>query len=62
MTGYSEAQKRATEKYIKEKRDRINIVVNKGVRDAWRRDAEKFGKSLNGFIIEAVEEKRKSIP
>lgn len=49
------AQQRATAKYVKAKYDRIEIKPTKGTREAWAAIAEAEGKSLNKFIIDAVE-------
>ena len=49
----TEAQKRATAKYEKEKVDRINCRLPKPLKD----EIEKTGMSVNAFIIEAVKEK-----
>lgn len=50
----TEAQKRAIEKYNREKIDRITIRVKKGVRE---RIIATGAPSINGFITEAIEEK-----
>lgn len=52
---YSEAQKEATARYNKKAYDRINIVVPKGQRQVIADFAKRQGKSLNRFIIDAVE-------
>ena len=52
---YTDAQKKASIKYLKEKTDSIQIRVPKGTKDRWRVAATERGKSLNQFIAEAVE-------
>lgn len=56
---YSEAQKRATAKYVKENLDEIKIRVPKGEKAEMQAYAASIGKSLNSFIVEAVREKVK---
>ena len=55
MSNYTEAQKRATAKYKKEKMDDVHVLIKKGARERWKAEAEKRGKSLNRFIIDTVE-------
>ena len=52
---YTEAQKRASQKYRREKMDTFTVSAKKGIKERWRAAAEKQGKSLNRFIIDAVE-------
>lgn len=52
----SEAQRKAAENYLR-KQDEIKIRVKKGRKDVIRAAAIKSGKSLNGYIITAIEEK-----
>ena len=52
---YTEAQKRATAKYQADKLDVVRIRVPKGTKERWRAKAEASGKSLQRFIIDAVE-------
>ena len=52
---YSDAQKEATARYNKKAYDRINIIVKKGQRDIIKQYAAKQGKSLNRFVLEAIE-------
>ena len=60
---YTEAQKRAAIKHIKEKTDDIRLRTKKGLKDRYKHAAaeysSKIGKkiSMTQFIIEAVEEK-----
>lgn len=53
---YTEAQKNASLKYMKEKTDDIRIRVPKGTKARWASVAEAQGKSLQRFIIDLVEE------
>ena len=52
---YSEAQKEATARYNKKAYDRIEIKVKKGRKDEVFAYAASQGKSLNRFILDAVE-------
>lgn len=52
---YSEAQKEATARYNKKAYDRIDLVVKKGQRQVIKDFAASQGKSLNRFILDAVE-------
>lgn len=52
---YTEAQKAASIKYLKEKTDSIQIRTPKGTKDIWKAAAEKQGVSLQQFIINAVD-------
>lgn len=46
--------------FAREKYDRFGILLPKGTREEWKRIAASQGKSLNAFIVEAVEEKIES--
>lgn len=52
---YTDAQKKASIKYLKEKTDSIQIRTAKGTKDRWRVAAEERSKSLNQLIVDAVE-------
>lgn len=52
---YSDAQKEATARYNKKTYDRINIIVKKGQRQIIKEFATSQGKSLNRFILDAVD-------
>lgn len=54
---YSEAQKEATARYNKKAYDRINIIVKKGQRELIKNFAASQGKSLNRFVLDAIEAK-----
>ena len=56
----SEARKKANKKWndenMKEKYDRISVLVSKGKKDTIKTHAEKHGESINGFINRAIDE------
>lgn len=52
---YSDAQKEATARYNKKTYDRIDVIVKKGQRQIIKEFAASQGKSLNRFILDAVE-------
>ena len=52
---YTDAQKAATMKYLKEKTDDIRVRAPKGTKERWKAAADARGVSLQRFIIEAVE-------
>ena len=52
---YSEAQKKASIKYMSEKTDDIRLRVKKGLKAKYKEEAEKRGQSMTQFIIECVE-------
>ena len=58
---YSDAQKEATARYNKKAYDRINIIVRKGQRQIIKDAATSQGKSLNRFVLDAVEAEIKRI-
>lgn len=43
--------------FNREKYDRIGVMAPKGSKNEWKNVAASQGKSLNAFIVEAVEEK-----
>lgn len=53
---YTEARKRANEKYNAKSYDRINIAIPKGEKDIIKAHAEQRGESVNGFIKRAIDE------
>ena len=55
MAKYSDAQKEATARYNKKAYDRIDLVVKKGQREIIKNFAASQGKSLNRFILDAIE-------
>lgn len=52
---YSEAQKKATAKYMKANYEDIKIRVKKGERDKYKTIAESKGLSLNQYVIGLIE-------
>ena len=54
---YTEAQNKATQKYIKKSYDDIRIRVKKGEKERWQEEAAKRKKSLNQFVVDCVEDK-----
>lgn len=52
---YTDAQKKASIKYIQEKTDDIRIRTQKGTKERWKQAADAKGMSLTQFVIEAVE-------
>lgn len=52
---YTEAQKRASIKYINEKTDDIRLRVKAGLKEKYQKEAEKRGMSMTKFIIACVE-------
>ena len=52
---YYDSQKEATARYNKKAYDRINVIVKKGQREIIKNFAASQGKSLNRFILAAVE-------
>ncbi|MCM1009215.1 MAG: hypothetical protein NC485_15105 [Ruminococcus flavefaciens] len=56
---YTEAQKKASIKYMTEKTDDIRLRVQKGLKEKYKNEAEKRGMSMTQFIVCAVDEKLK---
>ena len=52
---YTEAQKKASMKYLKEKTDSIQIRAAKGTKERWKAAAEASGISLNQMIVDTIE-------
>lgn len=52
---YTDAQKKASIKYIQEKTDDIRIRTPKGTKERWKQAADARNMSLTQFVIEAVE-------
>lgn len=52
---YTEAQNKATQRYMKNAYDDVKTRVPKGTKDIWKAEAEKRDKSLNQFVIDCVE-------
>ena len=54
---YTQAQNKATQKYVKGHLDEIKIRVPKGKRDYYKKAADTSGQSLNQFTVNALDEK-----
>ncbi|MEE0059214.1 MAG: hypothetical protein UE295_00120 [Acutalibacteraceae bacterium] len=54
---YTEARKRANEKYNAKAYDEIKFRVPKGEKDIIKAQADKVGESVNGYIKKAVDER-----
>ncbi len=59
---YTEARKRANEKYNAKAYDEIKIRVYKGEKDKIKLYAQEHGESLNAFINRAIYETMKNTP
>ena len=57
----SEAQKKATSKYISKAYDQVSLRMPKGKREEYKAHAERQGKSLNALIIELLEKDMQDI-
>lgn len=57
---YTEAQKRASIKYMAEKTDDIRLRVPKGMKEKYRSAAEDRGMSMTQFIVQCVENEIKN--
>ncbi len=53
---YTEAQKKAAEKYLKESVEDIRIRVPRGQKEGYKAHANSQGESLNSFVIRAMNE------
>lgn len=53
---YTEARKKANEKYNAKAYDEIKIRVKKGEKETIKAHAESQGESINGFINRAIDE------
>lgn len=57
---YTEAQKRATQKWQNENTDLVRLRVSKGTKEKWQASADKAGaKSLTAYVCAVMEEKLK---
>lgn len=52
----SKAQQKATNKYISNAYDRVNLTLPKGQKDTIKAHAESRGESVNAFITRAIME------
>ena len=57
MAPASKAQQKAVAKYMKKNYDELKVRMPKGKKDIIKTAAENQGKSINGFINEAIDEK-----
>jgi predicted HicB family RNase H-like nuclease len=55
-TGYTEARKKANEKYLKESVEDIRIRVPKGDKARVQEHAATMGESMNSFVVRAIDE------
>lgn len=56
MAPASKAQQKAVAKYMKNNYDELKVRVPKGKKEIIKTAAENQGKSVNGFINEAIDE------
>ena len=56
---YTEAQNKATQKYIKAAYDTFTIRVPKGMREEYKKHAENKGISLNKLVIDLLDKDMK---
>lgn len=54
--GYSQAQNKATQKYVKEHYDSFIVRMPKGKKEKIKAYAESKDESLNGFVNRAIDE------
>ena len=54
-TGYTEARKKANEKYLKESVEDIRIRVPKGDKAKVQEHAATMGESMNSFVVRAID-------
>lgn len=54
MAKYTQAQNRATQKYIKSAYDTFTVRVPKGMRDKYKAHAEARNTSLNALVIDLL--------
>jgi predicted HicB family RNase H-like nuclease len=52
---YTEAQKKASIKYMQEKTDDIRLRLPKGTKDRWKAAADRKGVSMTKYVQDAVE-------
>lgn len=52
----TKASQKAVNKYIKNNYDRVNLTIQKGKKEEYRKIAKSKGISLNQFIIDCIEE------
>ena len=52
---YTEAQKKASMKYMQDRTDDIRLRLPKGTKDRWKAAADVMGISMTKFVQDAVE-------
>lgn len=52
---YTEAQKRASQKYKASSRDKLTLDIPKGSKERYKEHAEKRGKSLTALVVDLLE-------
>ncbi len=52
---YTEAQKRASQKYKAASRDKLTLDIPKGSKERYKAHAEKRGKSLTALVVDLLE-------
>lgn len=52
---YTEAQKKASLKYLQERTDDIRLRVPKGTKSRWQEAAASKGVSMTQFVVETME-------
>lgn len=53
---YTEAKKEGNRKWDAANLDRLSVAAPKGTKERWKTAAAEQGKSLNQFIVDAVED------
>lgn len=53
--GYTEKQGKATQKYLAENMERLQVWVKKGKKDEYKAKAESKGMSLAAYIVSLIE-------
>ena len=53
---YTEAQKRATQKYKAQSRDKLTLDIPKGEKERYKEHAQRQGKSLTALIVDLLEQ------
>lgn len=59
---YDEKAKKRTMRYIKEKRDNLNLNLPKGAKERYKLHASRRGKSLTALIVDLLENDIKNNP
>lgn len=52
---YTEAQKRASQKYKAASRDKLTLDIPKGSKERYKEHAERRGKSLTALVVDLLE-------